>query len=239
MGITVSIRHEASIDELIRRFACFSSLRSARLPHTPGRRWNRGGNTSYDAQVIFVGKSGYGKSSTVNAIVGQNVFETSDVEACTRTCQSAEFRLGGHESPYYLSLGDLPGIGESGERDREYLAMYREFLAKADLAVYVLRADNRDFAVDLDAFAQLFAGGDAKRVMIALNGVDKVEPLTRRSPFAPTELQMETIERKVADVSRAFGIDRAGIVPYSAAERWNLAGLAASITGRLGPFRPC
>jgi len=52
--------------------------------------------------------------------------QTSDVAACSRECRSLDFEL----SPdCYLSLADFPGIGESEYRDKEYLKMYKDFLA--------------------------------------------------------------------------------------------------------------
>lgn len=234
MGFSVTVQYETSVDELITRFPCFSKIKSLRIPHTKRRRWNRGSQTSYDAQVIFVGKTGYGKSTTVNALVGRDLFASNDVEACTRICQSVEFRLAGIGSPYYFSLGDLPGIGESAYCDGKYIEMYRSFLAKTDVAIYLLRADNRDFSIDLNLFSQLFCTEVAKsRVVIALNGADKIEPLSRRYPFAPTSQHLSAIRQKVNHVSSTFGIPEDRIIPYSATESWNLDALAFGISERL------
>lgn len=147
----VHIRHEAPLAELSRRFPAFAPLHTAQIAHLAHRRWQRAEGTrhSHDLQVVFLGKSGYGKSSLVNALCGLPAMATSDVAACTRVIQSVEYAI---HPEHYLSLADLPGLGESQQRDREYLRLYREIIRKADVVVYALRADCRDYSIDLRAF---------------------------------------------------------------------------------------
>lgn len=180
----------------------------------------------YSALVLFMGKTGYGKSSTVNALVGQPLLSTSDVEACTRECQSMDFRL---HSNSYLSLADLPGIGESILRDKEYLAMYQAFLAQSMATVYVLRADSRDYAVDELAMQQLFkTEADQQQLVIALNYCDKMEPFNREFSASPTAEQLENIARKIETLEAMFKPVNP-VIPYSAATGWNMDGLVDGI----------
>ncbi len=65
-------------------------------------KWDYAGTPSRTIQTIVICKSGYGISTTLNRIVGREVFETSDVEACTMEMYSAD-----HQYEYLLmTYGD-------------------------------------------------------------------------------------------------------------------------------------
>ena len=224
----VRIRHEGPIAELTRRIPAFGPLHFARIAPLEHRRWQREGGAghSHDLQVVFLGKSGYGKSSLVNALSGIPAMATSDVAACTRVVQSVEYAI---RPGHYLSLADLPGLGESQQRDREYLALYRRMLEKADVVIYALRADCRDYSIDQRAFAELLpVSARGRRVILALNGCDKTEPLQRQASPTPSRAPLLNIEAKVAGLRGLFpGV--ANIVPCSAATGWNLDELGEAI----------
>ncbi len=57
------------------------------------------------------------------------VTPVSDVHAGTREVQ--RFRLSGHG--HSMVITDLPGVGESRDRDAEYEALYRDILPELDL----------------------------------------------------------------------------------------------------------
>lgn len=225
----VNVRHEGTLSELVRHQPAFARLQHVRIAAADWRYWRRNNGTSHshDLQVVFLGKSGYGKSSLVNALSGLPAMATSDVEACTRAAQSVEYAL---RPGNFLSLADLPGLGESQQRDAEYLALYRQILAKADVVVYTLRADCRDYSIDQQAFAQLFSAGQQSKIILALNGCDKIEPLQRSGcSSAPSHAQLQNITRKIADLRSIFpGMPR--VVPCSAATGWNLGVLSEQIT---------
>ena len=65
-------------------------------------KWDYAGTPSRTIQTIVICKSGYGISTTLNRIVGREVFETSDVESCTMEMYSAD-----HQYEYLLmTYGD-------------------------------------------------------------------------------------------------------------------------------------
>ncbi len=226
--LVVKVRHEAPVENLIRRFPSFVPLQHARIEAQDHRRWSRNGGASYshDMQVVFLGKSGYGKSSIVNAMVGRRLMETSDVAACTRVVQSVEYEL---RPGNYISFADLPGLGESQVRDDEYQEIYRKILRKSDVAAYLVRADNRDFSIDQRAFDRLFQqSSQREKLIIVINGCDKIEPIHRPVGREPSPLQQENIERKISDLRTVFpGV--AHFVPCSAETGWNLEMLAQTI----------
>jgi predicted GTPase len=174
---------------------------------------------TYEKLLLFIGQTGYGKSSTVNAIVGADVLQTSAVDACTRHAQSIDFQV---SRSHWLSFTDMPGIGESLARDKAYLRTYQELLRYASVIVYVTRADKRDFAVDEAATRSLFATADvARKVVYALGQCDKMEPLSRSSTTVPSRAQRRSIDEKVAQIAARFEPENA-VVPYSAVTGWNL-----------------
>lgn len=229
MELSISIKYETQIDELTQDYPGLSFLKKIKLNEDNSIAWQRTVGLSYDIQVIFIGKTGYGKSSTLNAIVGKQIFETSDIKSCTKQLHSAEYRLH-NTKPYYFSLCDLPGVGESIEADKQYLDWYRGILQKSNCVVYVLRADQRDFSVDEQIFKELFNTPYARgKVVLALNYADKVEPINRAYPFSPSELQIKNLKEKVNSISKLFEVAKENIIYYSAAEKYNVDGMVNRI----------
>jgi predicted GTPase len=231
MEIIKYYHHRGHIDEISNRYRAFAKLKHAKIKSSH-LEWQskRDGSLSYHAQTAFFGKSGYGKSTTVNAFFGNSILKTSDVAACTRECQSLDFAL----SPNcYLSLADFPGIGESEYRDKEYLKMYAEFLTTSIVVVYVIRADTRDYAIDESAYRKVFPSHiDKKKVIFALNCCDKIEPISRTYSSEPSQEQMRNIEEKVNSVNSIF-IPHNKIIPYSAETGWNMNELANAMVNVL------
>ena len=216
--------HRGHIDDISNNYSAFAKLKYAKIKSAHLKWRNKlDGTTSYHAQAAFFGKSGYGKSSTVNAFLGNTILKTSDVAACTRECQSLDFKL----SPNcYLSLADFPGIGESEYRDSKYLKMYSDCLALSTVVVYLIRADTRDYAIDELAYQKVFTThSDKKKVIFALNCCDKIEPISRSYSSEPSPEQIRNIADKVNLVTNIFKPSNK-IIPYSAETGWNMNKLA-------------
>ncbi|MCE4056139.1 GTPase family protein [Pseudomonas sp. Au-Pse12] len=226
MGITKYRFHRGDIGELSERYPAFEQLKGS-----AGVGWYQWieqatGLGSFEKMVLFIGKSGYGKSTTLNSLIGKPILETSDVTACTRECQSLDFHI---EDNYWLSLGDLPGIGENLQRDKEYLKLYADFFDYASVIVHVLRADTRDYTVDEQATNQLINTSRLKKkVIYALGQCDKIEPTTRSLCHEPTADQLINIDLKLREVGKVFAAHNP-VVPYSAETRWNMSALTNEI----------
>lgn len=99
---------------------------------------------AYEPVIGIMGKTGVGKSSLCNALFRSEVCAVNAVEACTRQLQRMRLRFGTH----YLTLVDLPGVGESISRDDEYRELHRELMPQLDMVLWVLKADDRAFSVE-------------------------------------------------------------------------------------------
>ena len=94
--------------------------------------------------------------------------------ACTREPQRLVLTVGERS----MTLVDLPGVGETPEKDETYLTLYQQLLAEPDLIIWVFRADDRARATDIATHrALLNAGADPSRFLFVLSQADRVRPV--------------------------------------------------------------
>jgi len=233
LGLSVEIVHESMLDELINEFGELSFLKGLDISKDNSICWEIHGKHSYCIQAMFIGKTGYGKSTTLNKICGQELFKTDEINSCTKSLFSAEYKLDIHKN-HYFSLCDLPGIGESISADKAYVEYYAGMLKKSHCVVYVLRADQRDYTKDHEILKLLFKTEEQKKkIVLAVNFSDKIEPVSRFSPFIPSQKQIENMDRKLHEIQKLFKIPKSNIVFYSAAEGYNLNVVVEKIAGLL------
>jgi len=212
----------------------FSFLRGIYITDKDSFQWNwkDSGKTLYLIQVMFIGKTGYGKSTTLNKICRAGLFESDDISGCTRQLQTAMYRIK-KKFPLYLSFCDFPGIGESADLDKKYLEWYSGMLGKSRCIVYLLRADQRDYSVDLrilEEMGVLYSQDMLKKTIFAVNFADKIEPLNRAYPFVPDPEQLRNLDKKIKEVKKIFGVKKKNILYYSATEDYNIDDLTERIS---------
>lgn len=228
------IHAERSIDVLAAARKAFMVLPDYLPNKSAAIRWSRANDHSHDLMVIAMGKTGYGKSTTLNRLLVEEAFETSDTTSCTRNLQSVEYRFDAPDDQYYCSFADLPGLGESRALDLEYYPLYRNTLHCAQVVLYFVRADQRDYSVDQHAFTELVqASGSTSKVILVLNAVDKIEPLNRALPFVLSRQQKLALAEKIAVLHGIFGVPESSIIPVSGTEGFNLEVLADAIVHKL------
>jgi len=184
---------------------------------------------SYEPRIGFFGKTGVGKSSLCNALFGKDLFAINDVEACTRNPQESLLGL----DQKGIKLVDVPGVGESGERDAEYAELYASLLPELDVILWVLKADDRAFTSDEVFYTTIVKPhlDQGKPFFFVLNQVDKMEPFREWDMQArePGPRQLVNITRKIQDVSSRFAIPTSRCIPVSANEKYNLMTLVNEI----------
>jgi len=171
--------------------------------------------------VVLAGRPNVGKSTLLNALLGQKL------SIVTPKAQTTRYRIQGVLSRpnYQLVLLDTPGLGAPGGR-RLNQSMRREASAGivgADAAILVIAAPRWTDGDEL-ALAQLRAAGCP--IVLALNKIDRVRPKERLLPL------LEELAAR-----QAF----AAIVPVSALRADNLERLVAAVVELLpqaGPIYP-
>ncbi len=238
-ALTTYRQKEVGISFLINRYPEFSAFKGARISLSYISGIERNTTWSYcengvhkkdieNLQTMFIGQTGYGKSTLLNSILGEDVFKTDDINSCTKELQNALFWLD-DEKKTYLSLNDLPGIGESEVADVGYMKWYKGMLEKSSCIVYVLNADKRSHTPDFKVFKALFEGNKMQsRVIIALTCADKVG--NNRGDGITSE-QLEILSRKEDEIRRLFG--DLPIIPCSGKTGWNVDKLVGAVVGML------
>lgn len=161
-----------------------------------------GYKNSKKLNIIFIGQTGYGKSSLINRLIDREIFETSDYESCTKILQSANYFLNHSKKDealsYVLSFVDLPGIGENDKEDEKYLQWYKNYINEAAVIVYLFRADKRDHTQDEFFFNNIFDENLKRNLICVISQADKIEPLNRG--YELSDKQKENLQLKEKEI---------------------------------------
>lgn len=181
--------------------------------------------THYEPIIGIMGKTGSGKSSLCNALFQGEVTSVSDVNACTRDMLRLRLSSGDRS----LILVDLPGVGESEQRDEEYESLYRKVLPDLDLILWVLKADDRAFSVD-ERFYRRVMSDHHQRVLFVVNQADKIEPCHEWyvTGNTPSPHQLVNIEARQESIRQLFSPHHPVCV-VSARTEWNLPSMVETM----------
>ncbi|MEE3717085.1 GTP-binding protein [Tumidithrix elongata RA019] len=146
-------------------------------------------------QIAVFGMVGRGKSSVLNALMGDRVFEAGPIHGVTRTSQRADWQLsresltsdrdreilraslnGSGETR--IELIDTPGIDEVDGNTRAELA--QQVAQQADLILFVVAGDMTK--VEYEALSQLRSA--SKPMLLIFNKIDQYPPQDRMAIYA-------------------------------------------------------
>lgn len=188
-------------------------------------------------QIVLIGKTGVGKSSTINKLFNpQPNLPVDHIEPAT--IEVLKLHLGDRGQ---LIVVDSPGLGAGEESDRRNISAYKEILSESDVAVWIIKADDRTLGIDQSFITQVLPEKLKGRLVVGINQIDKIEPAEWSKKYnLPSRQQEENIKRKEESVIRVFasqGIEPSSVVSYSALKNYRLTKLFRAMVDACPPER--
>lgn len=142
--------------------------------------------------IVFIGPSGTGKSSTINRLLGRNVANVGDIDPETSSIQS-------YNLTDNVRIWDTPGYGDSAQNDEMYFESLEQLLNRqyhtlggdrsviylVDLVVLIIDAPSRDIGTVTGILDRLKSiGFPANRIVLVANRVDLIQSKIEKLPGA-------------------------------------------------------
>ena len=146
-------------------------------------------------RITAFGRVGVGKSSLLNAILGQKYFATDIAHGCTKKINSVIWKTT-IENLEAIEIVDTPGIDEIASKAREQLAS--RIALNSDLILFILDSDIT--SIEINALNLLLSTD--KPVLLVLNRCDQwnhneiqeiTQSIKNRLPYLAKRLVIETV----------------------------------------------
>ena len=179
-------------------------------------------------RIVVCGKTGAGKSSLINALLGREVNRVGHSEPTTQKEQEEAWTLG--ESS--MRILDVPGFGEA-DKHQDRLDFIFKQLPSSHVGLLVVGAPDRAWEYERQ-FAQSVAEADAQFPLLVVgNRIDMFNPVREWNPAAlnlaaPSTQKERAITEWAAALRAACGVNEDRLVLTSAGESFE------DVQGRYG-----
>lgn len=190
--------------------------------------------------VCFLGRTGNGKSSLINAMFGTD-FSTNPLVSCTKEMYSVTL-MDGVAGKEAITVYDTPGIGEFSNNER-YYRFYEHSVSISDCVVIVMTMDRTYGPLQrlLISLEEILGSAD-RRYVVAINHIDsntvgaKNIPLWDEMNNCPTQICLDNIAIKISDIKKYltdYIPSKFEIIPVCAKRKYNLDKLYNAIINNL------
>lgn len=192
-------------------------------------------------RVAVIGRSGVGKTTTLNSVFGLNRYTSRIAEGTT----DVEEEIFDVRDGFKLSIFDMPGLGNDIDKDVQYEKLYEKILPGCDVIVYIINGRSREVGEDCDILKNVVIricqkNNILRNLVLAVNKIDSIgETVDKNDPDLrwnkvenrPTEKLAKAIEDRLTNINRALvkekifgenGISIDNLVYYSAVYNFNL-----------------
>lgn len=188
------------------------------------------------SSVIFLGKTGSGKTSLINTLFGFNL-PIDNVEACTKELNQICIISNNNRPTTHpnIMIIDTPGFAESKETTNQYLELYKNIIPNVSQIIWVLQADLRVYRPDQETLKFLVPFFPRKlNFKLVLNRIDDIGPGNWDNQLnQPSSEQFRSIEEKIEDIfikfSKFFYFKKSKIIICSTKKNYGIKNLFEKI----------
>ena len=189
--------------------------------------------------IVLSGKTGCGKTSTINALWDKNL-ATNRVASCTKFPAVMRITDNFNGKEIEFNLVDLPGIAESLEANSLYRDFYYQFINKASLLLCLTQADRRAYKQDQLFYTELISKDILRKNQKVVLGINQADLLFKDSehldgvdlatiestnPILVDKIE-DLYENIFADIFTDFdNVTKDSVAIYSVLQNWNLDNL--------------
>lgn len=194
--------------------------------------------------ICFIGQTGFGKSSLINALFGTH-FRTDPLVSCTKELYSVSVLEPDNNGQRIITIYDTPGIGEFSSNSM-YQEYYNYAISLADHIVLVVTLDRTDStSQDLLESVRPYIKDAGVKFTIALNRIDSSGVAEKDTSYAAWDIEnnkpsdaceerigtrIETIKINYAEDIDFLPID--SIIPVCAIRKYGITELKKQILNK-------